>query len=98
LRRHAWLKAGDCTSADLRAIFAAAGGLCEYCDSAVKPRRMNKMKSTGFDHVLPMALGGRHTRTNIVVCCFACNSRKRDIHPDIFAPGLLARLAGMEAA
>jgi 5-methylcytosine-specific restriction protein A len=30
------------------------------------------------DHVIPLAAGGTHERSNLRVLCRACNSRKRD--------------------
>lgn len=33
------------------------------------------------DHVMPIALGGHHSFTNIVPCCHGCNNRKDSMHP-----------------
>lgn len=95
--RFAWLRAGDCTSSDLRNIYSAARGLCAYCAVLVERPRFARLSPSGFDHVIPRSLGGRHTPSNIVVACTSCNRRKSAIHPNTFAPGLLARLAGTEA-
>lgn len=97
LRRRDWLASGDCTSADLKQIFQANGGLCAYCGSSVPRPGFRKSAPRGFDHVLPRVLGGRHTKSNIVVACSSCNTKKNATHPENFAPGLLARLAGVEA-
>jgi 5-methylcytosine-specific restriction endonuclease McrA len=51
-------------------IYARDNYTCQYC---------NREMSTGdltFDHVVPVAQGGRKDWENIVTCCIVCNRRK----------------------
>ncbi len=34
-----------------------------------------------MDHVVPIARGGRTTKGNVVTCCKACNSAKKNLLP-----------------
>lgn len=43
-------------------------GLCAYCDGQAET----------WDHVVPVAKGGKTTPENILPSCIACNSSKRD--------------------
>ena len=74
-RRKAWLLAGDVTRAQLQAIYTLWRGLCAYCGKPVKARLCPSWP-TGFDHVTPKRQGGKHTATNMVVCCQQCNELK----------------------
>lgn len=75
--RTAFYRAGDVTTNELRAIFAAAGGRCCCCGVPVKAR-FNPTDPRGFDHIVPRAAGGRHTATNLRLCCHSCNSKLSD--------------------
>jgi 5-methylcytosine-specific restriction endonuclease McrA len=35
-------------------------------------------ENRSFDHIDPVSRGGEHSLANLVVCCQACNSGKRD--------------------
>ena len=74
-RRTDWLKAGDVTQEELRAMYRRDGGVCVYCKTPVKARFSPK-DPRGFDHILSRYAGGKHTASNIVVCCRSCNERK----------------------
>ena len=76
-RRVEWLKTGDVTKADLAEVYADAAGRCHYCGTHVEPR-LSPTDPRGFDHIVPRAKGGLHTKANIVVCCGMCNSVKSD--------------------
>ena len=52
---------------ELEAIAVRAGGRCAYCDGA---------NARTYDHVVPLARGGRHEASNLVLACRSCNSRK----------------------
>ena len=39
-------------------------------------------KATTVDHVIPRCQGGLSTWTNLVACCYICNSTKRDRTPE----------------
>ncbi len=74
-RRVTWLAEGDVTEQDLREVFERDGGRCVYCGGEVSPRfRPNDPR--GFDHIMPRANGGRHTKANLVVSCGPCNALK----------------------
>ena len=45
-------------------------GLCYYCQSRF-PKELLTM-----DHKVPIARGGRSTKSNVVVCCKECNTHK----------------------
>jgi 5-methylcytosine-specific restriction endonuclease McrA len=51
-------------------IYTRDGDTCQYC-SEVFPRA-----ELTFDHVVPVAQGGRKDWENIVTCCVDCNRRK----------------------
>lgn len=60
---------GTLTPEVVRMLFARAK-TCPYC--------MESMRSAdkSLDHMDPLSLGGEHTRSNVLVCCRRCNSRK----------------------
>lgn len=51
-------------------IYARDGYTCQYC------RQEKPTEDLTFDHVVPVAQGGRKDWTNIVTACLACNKRK----------------------
>lgn len=48
---------------------------CQYCAKEFEPEDLT------FDHVVPVAKGGRRSWDNIVTCCVTCNRRKDDRTP-----------------
>ncbi|MCI5778814.1 MAG: HNH endonuclease [Lentisphaeria bacterium] len=50
-------------------------GECHYCHGKFPPEELT------LDHIVPVARGGRSTRGNLVVCCRACNQRKKFLTP-----------------
>ncbi|MCF8037587.1 MAG: HNH endonuclease [Desulfobacteraceae bacterium] len=52
-----------------------AKGVCHYCGRQVPPGELT------MDHIVPIARGGKSTRGNVVPCCKACNTRKKDQLP-----------------
>ncbi len=58
----------DFTTDEWLALLVAADYRCVYC--GVKSDRLTQ------DHVIPLALGGPHTASNIVPACSRCNKRK----------------------
>lgn len=52
-----------------------AQGVCHYCGGKFSRNELT------LDHVIPIARGGRSTRGNLVVCCKACNNRKKSLTP-----------------
>lgn len=64
---------------------------CEYCgkDSLKMFSRSNDNLAT-LDHVIPLSKGGaRFSSANIVVACYACNSRKKDNDVDEFKKNIV---------
>lgn len=65
------------TPSQIRELKKSAKGRCFYCRA--------KVKMLTLDHIVPIAKGGGHTLDNIVFACHACNSEKRDLHPNEYA-------------
>lgn len=69
----------------------AKGNLvCHYCGNShlvtnfKAPGVKNQFKAT-LDHVMPRSKGGgEFDESNLVVCCFKCNQKKKDLLPDQF--------------
>ena len=51
-------------------IYARDDHRCQYCGDGYSTNELT------FDHVLPVAQGGRKDWENIVTCCVTCNRRK----------------------
>jgi 5-methylcytosine-specific restriction endonuclease McrA len=51
-------------------IYARDKHTCQYCDEAYPTAELT------FDHVVPVAHGGRKDWENIVTCCVNCNRKK----------------------
>ena len=51
-------------------IFTRDGYSCQYC------RHKFRTEELTFDHVVPIAKGGRKTWENIVTACWRCNNKK----------------------
>lgn len=48
---------------------------CQYCGKKKRAKELN------YDHVIPRSRGGKTVWENIVMACYGCNSRKRDLTP-----------------
>jgi 5-methylcytosine-specific restriction endonuclease McrA len=57
-------------------IYARDNHSCQYCGD---PFPTNELT---FDHVVPVAHGGRKDWENIVTCCITCNRKKGGRTPD----------------
>jgi 5-methylcytosine-specific restriction endonuclease McrA len=57
-------------------IFTRDGYTCQYCNHKFKSEDLT------FDHVIPIANGGRKTWENIVTACWRCNNRKSGRTPE----------------
>jgi 5-methylcytosine-specific restriction endonuclease McrA len=65
-----------------------AHGACHYCGQRLPARELT------MDHVVPIARGGRSTRSNVVPCCKACNNKKQHLLPSEWQEYLEALAAG----
>jgi 5-methylcytosine-specific restriction endonuclease McrA len=57
-------------------VYARDEHTCQYCGDRFSPSQLT------FDHVVPVARGGRKEWDNIVTCCIPCNRRKGDLLPE----------------
>lgn len=57
-------------------IFTRDKHSCQYCGRRFKAEELT------FDHVIPIAKGGKKTWTNIVTACIRCNNRKSGRTPE----------------
>lgn len=63
--------ASDAESFTLDEIFERDSGVCHLCH-----KRVPRSKAT-MDHLIPVSLGGPHTRANVSLACRSCNSSKK---------------------
>jgi len=54
-------------------LFKRDGHECVYCGSK---------RNLTVDHIIPKSKGGQNTWTNLITCCFNCNTRKGDRTPE----------------
>lgn len=60
-------------------VFTQNGWICHLCWTPVdRSLKAPHPKSASLDHILPRSLGGRHTRENVQLAHYGCNSRKRN--------------------
>ena len=52
-----------------------AKGVCYYCAQPTAPRELT------MDHVVPLARGGKSTKSNLVPACKTCNTQKKQLLP-----------------
>src|SRR5215213_6875050 len=57
-------------------IYARDNHVCQYCGKSFPTAELT------FDHVTPVAQGGRKDWENIVTCCISCNRRKGGRTPE----------------
>jgi hypothetical protein len=63
-----WHGAKWCRRSTRLAIYHRDGHACVYCGATER---------LSLDHVTPEELGGTHAPTNLVTCCFSCNSARQ---------------------
>lgn len=54
-------------------VYLRDKGKCQYCSKTVS------LKEATLDHVVPKAHGGKTDWLNIVIACYACNQKKKDL-------------------
>ncbi len=60
-------------------IFERDGWKCGICGRKVDQRlKYPHLMSASLDHIVPIAFGGGHTRANVQLAHFICNSKKSD--------------------
>jgi hypothetical protein len=60
-----------------REIFARDGWRCQLCGTRVHRRRKAPHPlAPSLDHIVPLSLGGTHTRANVQLAHVGCNTRK----------------------
>jgi 5-methylcytosine-specific restriction endonuclease McrA len=52
-----------------------AKGVCHYCGRKALPGELT------MDHIVPVSRGGKTTKGNVVACCKACNTAKKQLLP-----------------
>lgn len=52
-----------------------AKGGCYYCGRSTPPKQLT------MDHIVPIARGGRSTKSNVVPACKECNYKKKQLLP-----------------
>lgn len=67
LKRKSWILAHRELSSEDVNFLQSACRHCFYC---------GRVKSLTVDHKLALAMGGKHTRGNVVLACGSCNSSK----------------------
>ena len=56
---------------------------CPYCGVRMTDADLNADAAPSFEHVLPLALGGRDEISNLVVACQRCNmARSQEMWPE----------------
>ncbi len=80
-KRRAITREGDVTTSQLLKLQQTAAH-CYWCK-----KKLNKM-DTHVDHYEPLSKGGKHTLSNLVVACSACNLSKHAKDPYEFAMSL----------
>ena len=53
-----------------KTLKAIDGDVCHYCGEELTD------STRSFDHVVPLAEGGRHALANLVLSCIDCNGRR----------------------
>lgn len=57
-------------------IFERDGWACRLCGVACTAPNPHDLRAATVDHVVPLALGGVHSRDNAQTACLSCNSAK----------------------
>jgi 5-methylcytosine-specific restriction protein A len=52
-----------------------SSGVCHYCHKVFDPKTLT------MDHEIPLSRGGRSEKYNLVPCCKACNTQKKQMLP-----------------
>lgn len=74
---------GTHTAAEMREQFTRQKGVCYYCDCKLihpfEPKPKTTVKRVAhWEHIIPLARGGRNSLDNLVWACANCNLSKND--------------------
>jgi 5-methylcytosine-specific restriction endonuclease McrA len=69
---------GSLPRGTVKTIYALQRGKCANCNKGLNGKYH-------ADHIMPLALGGKHEPANIQILCPPCNVRKWAYHPIAFA-------------
>lgn len=62
-----------------RTIYVRDGWICGICAQPVDPNlRYPDLMSASLDHVVPLSKGGAHTKANVRLAHWICDSRRGD--------------------
>lgn len=76
-RRRSRYSAASVEDVDPRVVFESDSYRCHLCGRlTLRDKKVPHPKAPTIDHVVPLALGGRHEMANVRTACFLCNSRK----------------------
>lgn len=65
-------------SFDRLEIFERDKWACALCGAACREPNPHDPASATVDHIVPLSLGGEHSRANAQTACLSCNSAKQD--------------------
>ncbi len=75
----AWIKREKARARELRKTRwwqqKTASGRCWYCGAVVPSKELT------MDHLVPLAMGGKSSRDNLVPSCKDCNTKKKSMMP-----------------
>ena len=75
--RRARIRGGAVEKFDPREVFDRDAWVCGICSESVDPElRYPDPMSVSLDHIVPVSLGGDHTRANTRCSHWICNSRR----------------------
>jgi 5-methylcytosine-specific restriction endonuclease McrA len=81
--RRARLRDAFVEKVDPQQVFAADGYRCHICNGMTSiGEQVPHPRAPTVDHVIPLAVGGKHEYANCRTACFLCNSLKRDVVAD----------------
>lgn len=77
-RKKEKILSGTVTRLELIELFEKSNESCHYCGEKIKRPNFNPHRTHGFDHVVPLCRDGKHEISNLVTCCWKCNTEKGD--------------------
>jgi 5-methylcytosine-specific restriction endonuclease McrA len=76
-KRRAMLRDAFVEMFDRQEIFDRDGWICQLCNDPIDPAlRWPDQMSASLDHIIPVILGGKHSRANAQASHLDCNVRK----------------------